>query len=85
MSITSDTSVALFKAHTLKERFKELALKDFLIISGVVSFHTSRIHFTTVKLEILKKYQTMKVKCLKLLKNKTIKMSRTVIVNLCVL
>ena len=65
MSITSDPSVARFKAHTLKYRFKELALKDFLIISGVISFHASRIHFTTVKLKILKTNQPSKAKPLK--------------------
>ena len=61
IGITSDPSVARFKAHALKDRFKELALKDFLIISGVISFYASRIHITTVKLEILKKNQPSKL------------------------
>ena len=82
--ITSDQSVARFIASTLEDRFKELVLKYFLIISGVIFLHTSRIHFVTVKLEILKRKSTLKVECLKILKNKIIKMSATVIVNLCV-
>ena len=39
MSIRSDLSVA---------RFKTLALKYFLIISGVIPSHASRIHFSIV-------------------------------------
>ena len=84
MNITSDQSVARFIASTLEDRFKELVLKYFLIISGVIFLHASRIHFVTVKLEILKRKSALKVECLKILKNKIIKMSGTVIVNLCV-
>ena len=40
MRVSSEPSVARFKAHILK---------DFLIISGDVSLHASRIHFMTVR------------------------------------
>ena len=48
-SITSDPMVFRSKVHSLKGRFKTLTLKDFLMISGVISFHASRTHFTTVR------------------------------------
>ena len=49
MSITSDPVVVRLKAHILKGRFKSLALKNLLIISGVISFHATGTHLITVR------------------------------------